>query len=70
MNKSTAARIEHILKNNSDYARKVDILNRDSAERLSLLRLDFRAFIDFCVDNILEESLYMTCNYIALALKI
>ncbi len=38
MNKSTAARIEHILKNNSEYAKKVEMLNRDSAERLSLLR--------------------------------
>ena len=37
-NKSTAARIEHILKNNSEYAKKVEMLNRDSAERLSLLR--------------------------------
>ena len=38
MNKATAARIEHILKNNSEYAKKVEMLNRDSAERLSLLR--------------------------------
>jgi hypothetical protein len=58
MDKSTAARIEYILKNNSEYARKVDILNRDSAERLSLLRLDFRASIDICIDNIGSVSAY------------
>ena len=59
MNKSTAARIEHILKNNSEYARKVDVLNRDSAERLSLLRFRFQtALIDFCVDNIGSISIY------------
>eukprot|EP01035_Chromulina_nebulosa_P009344 gene9344-12627_t len=38
MNKTTAARIEQILKNNTEYARKGEILNRDNADRLSLLR--------------------------------